>query len=74
MFDGYPIYGPYGYSSANNLNSGIKLMVSGYKLRTGMTYRDKTSSNGAQLSTANQGPVVDSQYPLGSFIEGKSIN
>jgi hypothetical protein len=69
MFDGYPIYGPNGYSTANNANSSIKLMVSGYALRTTMTVRDKTSSTG---TTANQGPPVNSQYPLGSFTEGKS--
>ncbi len=71
MLDGYPIYGPYGYSTANNANSAIKLMVSGYALRTTMTVRDKTSSTGTTLSTANQGPPVNSQYPLGSFMEGK---
>jgi hypothetical protein len=31
-FDGYPIYGPYGYSSAQNSASAVILMVSGYTL------------------------------------------
>jgi len=34
-FDGYPIYGPYGYSSANNSSSAITRMRSGFVLRTG---------------------------------------
>ena len=34
-FDGYPIYGPYGYSSANNSSSSITRMRSGFVLRNG---------------------------------------
>ena len=34
-FDGYPIYGPYGYSTANNPNSGIRRIVSGFVPRDG---------------------------------------
>jgi hypothetical protein len=33
--DGYPVYGPYGYSNATNANSGIRRMISGYVLRNG---------------------------------------
>ncbi len=33
-FDGYPIYGSYGYATANNSASGIKRMVSSYALST----------------------------------------
>ena len=36
MFDGYPVYGPYAYSSANDSTSSIKRMVTGYALRTDM--------------------------------------
>jgi YHYH protein len=38
--DGYPIYGPYGYSSAMDTNSGIRRMVSGYVLRNGQDGSD----------------------------------
>jgi len=38
--DGYPIYGPYGYSSATNANSGIRRMVSGFVLRNGQNGSD----------------------------------
>jgi YHYH protein len=34
-FDGYPIYGPYGYSNPTNPASGVRRMISGYVLRNG---------------------------------------
>ncbi len=34
-YDGYPIYGPYGYSSANDPNSPVRRMVSGHVPRDG---------------------------------------
>src|SRR2546423_2021263 len=42
--DGYPIYGPYGYSSAMDAGSGVRRMVSGFVLRNGQ--------NGTQNLTA----------------------
>ncbi len=33
--DGFPIYGPYGYSVSNDASSGIRRMISGYVLRNG---------------------------------------
>ena len=67
-FDGYPIYGPYGYSNATNANSAIKLMVSGYATNAAMTNRNSLG-NGTALSAANYGPSINTTYPLGSFIE-----
>ena len=34
-FDGYPIYGPYGYTSAMNTNNGVSRMRTGFVLRNG---------------------------------------
>jgi len=34
-YDGYPIYGPYGYSIATNASSGVRRMVSGHVPRNG---------------------------------------
>ena len=34
-FDGYPIYGPYGYSNAMDSNSPVRRLVSGYVARDG---------------------------------------
>ena len=44
-FDGYPIYGPYGYKIATDSNSGIKPMTSGYT--TKKNWRNATE-NGVQ--------------------------
>jgi hypothetical protein len=56
MFDSYPIYGPFGYSSANNSASSIKRMTSGYSLRS---ITDRTTlSNGTVLSSYYYGPAV----------------
>ncbi len=66
-FDGYPVYGSYAYSSANNTASSIKLMVSSYALRN-ITLRT-TLSNGTTLSSAYYGPPVNSTYPLGSYLQ-----
>ena len=66
-FDGYPIYGPYGYSSANNSASSIKLIATSYRLRS-ITTRT-TLSNGTVLLSAYYGPNINSTYPLGSYME-----
>jgi hypothetical protein len=54
-FDGYPIYGAYGYATANNASSGIKRMKSSYVLTTS--------------TTRLNGPPVNSTYPLGNLCE-----
>lgn len=43
--DGYPIYGPYGYSTATDANSGIRRMVAGYVKRDGSNGTDSVDSN-----------------------------
>ena len=50
-FDGNPIYGPYGYSTRDDVQSGVRLLKSGYT----------ANSN----SVDNRPPVVD--YPEGFF-------
>ncbi len=65
-YDGYPIYGPYGYANTDG-TGGIKRMVSSYKLRN-ITKRTSLP-DGTQLSPSEYGPDVSSQYPLGYFIE-----
>lgn len=56
-FDGYPIYGPYGYANADG-TGGIKRIVSSYRARS-ITTRDSPCC----------GPVVGGQYPLGYYVE-----
>lgn len=58
--DGYPIYGPYGYSNPLVMQSGVKLMGSGYIL------------NEKRLAIDNKLPPV-SVYPLGSFVQDYSF-
>lgn len=44
-YDGYPIYGPYGYSVTNNPASGVRRMVAGYVQRDGTMGSDSVASN-----------------------------
>ncbi len=66
-FDGYPIYGAYGYANTNG-TGGIKRMRSSYQMRTNMVNRD-TLPDGTILGSADYGPAVSSSYPLGDFME-----
>jgi hypothetical protein len=75
-FDGYPIYGPYGYSDLTNPNSAIKRIKSGFQLRNitkrttlpawSLGYHTGVS---ATLQTTQYGPDVSTDYPLGRYIE-----
>jgi hypothetical protein len=65
-FDGFPIYGPYGYANANG-TGGIKRIASSYRLRN-ITQR-RTLSDGTSLSASQYGPNVSTQYPLGYYAE-----
>ncbi|HEV2437514.1 MAG TPA: YHYH protein [Verrucomicrobiae bacterium] len=78
--DGYPVYGPYGYSNATNANSGIRRMVSGYVLRNGQYGTSNLTANGRttipqwavrlfNVSSNQAGPNVSSSYPLGRYME-----
>ena len=74
--DGYPIYGPYGYSDAKSSTSAVKRMQTGYRLRlmTGRTslpdwalgYHPNVPQ---QLPAAQQGPAVNDRFPLGRYVE-----
>ena len=64
-FDGYPIYGPYGYTDPDDSSSAIKRIETSYDLRTD---NDRTTlPDGTTASAA--GPSIDATYPLGSFIQ-----
>jgi hypothetical protein len=64
--DGYPIYGPYGYSTATNSLSGVRRMVSGYDLNPTFVTNNARTTNGTT-------PAVTAQYPLGMFVEDWSF-
>lgn len=61
-FDGYPIYGPFGYENADG-TGGISRMQSSWQVRS-ITVRN-TLPDGTQ----QQGPPMDANNPLGSFWE-----
>jgi hypothetical protein len=62
-YDGFPIYGAYGYLNTNG-TGGITRMKSGYQKRT-ITVR----SLYADGTDVTDGPAVNSTYPIGSFKE-----
>ncbi|HSV15098.1 MAG TPA: YHYH protein [Tepidisphaeraceae bacterium] len=66
-FDGFPIFGPYGYANADG-TGGITLMSTSYQKRN-ITTRT-TLPNGTTASSA--GPDVSATYPLGSYLEDYS--
>ncbi|MEP4077349.1 sulfatase-like hydrolase/transferase [Haloferula sp.] len=84
-FDGFPLYGPYGYSDALDPDSGIRRMISGYQKRDGSNGSTDLNTTGrttlpawvprnqSELSNplpANQqGPNVDATYTLGHYLE-----
>ena len=62
-YDGYPIYGAYGYTNTNG-TGGVSRMKSSYQLRnitTRTTYADGTD--------VEDGPPVSSTFPLGWYRE-----
>ncbi len=74
--DGYPIYGPYGYSDPKSAASAVRRMKSGYRLRA--ISKRETLPDWAlgyhpnipqQLPAAQQGPPVNERFPLGRYIE-----
>ena len=66
-YDGYPIYGPYGYSDPNDANSSVKQIMSSYQLRN-ITERHELP-DGTVLQATEYGPDVSNDHPLGEFGE-----
>lgn len=65
-FDGYPIYGAYGFMNADG-SGGITRMRSSYQLRS---IPARTSlPDGTVLNAGQYGPAIGGQYPLGAYIE-----
>ncbi|MSU57094.1 MAG: YHYH protein [Pedosphaera sp.] len=78
MRDGFPVYGPYGYSTATNPASGVRRMISGYTLRNGSNGADNLTTTGRTAipawatrasESAATGPTVSTTYPLGRYLE-----
>ena len=78
--DGFPVYGPYGYSVSNDASSGIRRMISGYVIRNGNYGTSNLTANGRttipawsarlfNVSSNQTGPNVSTSYPLGRYME-----
>src|SRR3989454_5044022 len=82
--DGYPVYGPYGYSDAADTNSSVRRMISGFVLRNGANgtanlavvgrtnlpaWAGRAYNRSTTLSGTEYGPSVSSSYPLGRYLE-----
>jgi hypothetical protein len=81
--DGFPIYGPFGYSSASNSASGVRRMIVGFVLRNGQNGTTNLAATGrttlplwaqrvqnrSTLSSGQYGPAVSVNFPLGRYIE-----
>lgn len=65
-FDGFPVYGPYGYANPDG-SGGIARMRTSYRKRA-ITQRT-TLPDGTQLQPSQYGPAVSASYPLGCFVE-----
>jgi hypothetical protein len=69
-YDGFPVYGAYGYKNTNG-TGGIVRMKSSFGLRTGMTIRNTYYTS---TVTVTSGPNVSATYPLGYFKEDYQFN
>lgn len=83
-FDGYPIYGPYGYNTANDPNNGIRRMVSGFVPRDGNFGTTNLNTEGrtslpawairsghgnSPVADATTGPTVSTAFPIGWYLQ-----
>ena len=84
-FDGFPLYGPYGYSDPMDPESGVRRMTSGYQKRDGSNGSTNLISTGRTslpewitrnepsrtnpLATGQHGPNVSPTYTLGHYLE-----
>ncbi len=73
--DGYPLYGPYGYSDPNDPNSTVRRMISGFRKRN-ITVRETLPPHAARDQNRSEtltsdffGPPVSTQFVLGHYLE-----
>ena len=67
MFDGFPIYGPFGYANPFDANSKVKRMISSYAKRS--IENRKCYANGTKLNWYYRGPQICPVNPIGTFVE-----
>jgi hypothetical protein len=64
-FDGFPIYGAYGFANVDGSGS-ITRMLSSYRLRD---ITDRSTLPTGPLAASDHGPAISAQYPLGYYLE-----
>jgi arylsulfatase A-like enzyme len=84
VLDGFPLYGPYGYSDSEDPDSEVRKMVSGFQKRDGTNGSTNLTTTGrtsipqwaadiqgipTTLSANQYGPDVDSEFILGHYLE-----
>lgn len=62
-WDGYPVYGPFGYADPNDPNSDITRIKPGWQLR------DITNRTTLPDGTVSPGPAISQNNPLGGYGE-----
>lgn len=75
-FDGYPIYGPYGYSDPTSAASSIRRIRSGFRVRS-ITARNSLpdwalahhAGVSQQLTSTQYGPAISDSFPVGRYVE-----
>lgn len=73
--DGYPVYGPYGYSTPNNSSSTVRRMLTGYSERiitqrtTLPQWAADITNRSTTLDADETGPVVNNSFPVGHYAE-----
>ena len=75
-FDGYPIYGPYGFNDPTSSASPVRRIRSGFRLRS-ITARTSLpdwalghhAGVSAQLTATQYGPAISDTFPIGRYVE-----
>ena len=85
-FDGYPIYGPYGYVDPNDANSGVQTMSSSYRIYQFINRPDGSTPDGTYvedyefvdglgtLDKHNGRYCVTPEYPNGTYAYFVSVD
>lgn len=83
-FDGYPIYGPYGYDTAHDTGSEVRRMISGFVPRDGSSGTTNMNAVGrtsipqwaiqsghgvSPVNDAAMGPAVSEAFPMGWYMQ-----
>jgi YHYH protein len=72
--DGYPIYGPYGYSDPTNASSSVRRMISGFQKRDGTNSTTNLAVTGRRTLPAWAATIQGRSAALASTQYGPNVN